>query len=92
MALKQRAYRPPPTICSLPWTAVETSPNGEARVCCLANDLITQPNGHPYNMQEHSLQEAFQSDYIHNGDLLLLSSFGAGFTWGSILIRWKLND
>ena len=39
-----------------------------------------------------ALNEAFQSDYIQNGDLLLLSSFGAGFTWGSILIRWKLND
>ena len=64
MALKQRAYRPPPTICSLPWTAVETSPNGEARVCCLADNLITQPNGHPYNMSEHSLQDAFQSDYM----------------------------
>ena len=64
MALKQRAYRPPHTICSLPWTGVETSPNGEARVCCLADNLITQPNGHPYNMQEHSLQEAFQSDYM----------------------------
>lgn len=64
MALKQRSFRPPKTICSLPWTAVETSPNGEARVCCLADDLITQPNGHPYNMQEHSLQEAFKSDYM----------------------------
>ena len=39
-----------------------------------------------------ALNEAFQNNYIHNGDLLLLSSFGAGFTWASILIRWKLND
>ena len=39
-----------------------------------------------------ALNEASQNNYIHNGDLLLLSSFGAGFTWGSILIRWKLND
>ena len=62
--LKRRTYKPPHTVCSLPWTGVETSPNGEARVCCLANDLITQPNGHPYNMQEHSLQDAFQSDYM----------------------------
>ena len=29
---------------------------------------------------------------IKNGDLLLLSSFGAGFTWGSILIKWKSYD
>ena len=39
-----------------------------------------------------ALNEAFQNNYIQNGDLLLLSSFGAGFTWGSILIRWKLYD
>jgi len=39
-----------------------------------------------------ALNEAFQNNQIHDGDLLLLSSFGAGFTWGSILIRWKLHD
>ena len=39
-----------------------------------------------------ALNEALQNNYIQNGDLLLLSSFGAGFTWGSILIRWKSYD
>ena len=25
---------------------------------------------------------------IQDGDLVLLASFGAGFTWGSVLLRW----
>ncbi|MEE8461724.1 MAG: beta-ketoacyl-ACP synthase III [Acidobacteriota bacterium] len=34
------------------------------------------------------LTEAHQQGRIKNGDLLLLASFGAGFTWGSVLLRW----
>jgi 3-oxoacyl-[acyl-carrier-protein] synthase-3 len=25
---------------------------------------------------------------VEKGDYLVMSSFGAGFTWGSVLIRW----
>ena len=34
------------------------------------------------------LSEASESGTIKSGDLLLLASFGAGFTWGSLLLRW----
>ena len=34
------------------------------------------------------LSEAAESGTIETGDLLLLASFGAGFTWGSLLLRW----
>ncbi len=34
------------------------------------------------------LSEAAESGTIESGDLLLLASFGAGFTWGSLLLRW----
>ena len=34
------------------------------------------------------LSEAAESGTIKSGDLLLLASFGAGFTWGSLLLRW----
>jgi len=34
------------------------------------------------------LTEAHQKGRIKKGDLLLLASFGAGFTWGSVLLRW----
>jgi 3-oxoacyl-[acyl-carrier-protein] synthase-3 len=34
------------------------------------------------------LAEAHEKGRIKKGDLLLLASFGAGFTWGSVLLRW----
>jgi 3-oxoacyl-[acyl-carrier-protein] synthase-3 len=35
-----------------------------------------------------ALDEAIKQNKIKPGDLVLLASFGAGFTWGSALIRW----
>ena len=35
------------------------------------------------------LAEAHQEGRIKKGDLVLLASFGAGFTWGSVLLRWN---
>ena len=34
------------------------------------------------------LDEAKELGRIKDGDLILLAAFGAGFTWGSMLIRW----
>jgi 3-oxoacyl-[acyl-carrier-protein] synthase III len=27
---------------------------------------------------------------VHDGDLLLLTSFGAGLAWGANLVRWTI--
>lgn len=35
-----------------------------------------------------ALTEALDEDRISNGDLLLLAGFGAGMTWGSVLLKW----
>ena len=35
-----------------------------------------------------ALDEALRQDKICSGDVVLLVTFGAGFTWGSALIRW----
>lgn len=35
-----------------------------------------------------ALYEAWQEGRIRDGDLVCLAGFGAGFTWGAILIRW----
>ncbi len=37
-----------------------------------------------------SLAEAHVAGKLKYGDLVLLASFGAGFTWGSILLRWTI--
>ena len=34
------------------------------------------------------LAEAQRDGRIEDGDLVLLASFGAGFTWASLLLRW----
>jgi 3-oxoacyl-[acyl-carrier-protein] synthase-3 len=36
------------------------------------------------------LSEAFENKQIKSNDLILLASFGAGFTWGSLLLRWEI--
>jgi 3-oxoacyl-[acyl-carrier-protein] synthase III len=35
------------------------------------------------------LSEAVECKRIQRKDLILLASFGAGFTWGSLLLRWE---
>ena len=35
-----------------------------------------------------ALDEALTAGRLAPGDLLLLTSFGSGFTWGSAAIRW----
>jgi 3-oxoacyl-[acyl-carrier-protein] synthase-3 len=36
------------------------------------------------------LAEAHQCGQLKKGDLVVLASFGAGFTWGSVLLRWGM--
>ncbi len=36
------------------------------------------------------LTEAHREGRIRKGDLVLLASFGAGFTWGAVLLRWGM--
>jgi 3-oxoacyl-[acyl-carrier-protein] synthase-3 len=36
------------------------------------------------------LSEAVENKTVIRNDLVLLASFGAGFTWGSLLLRWEV--
>lgn len=38
-----------------------------------------------------ALSEAYQLGKLKKGDLVVLATFGAGFTWGSSLIKWGLD-
>lgn len=38
------------------------------------------------------LSELHESGRIKKGDNLILSSFGAGFTWGAIYLKWNMNS
>jgi 3-oxoacyl-[acyl-carrier-protein] synthase-3 len=35
-----------------------------------------------------ALDEAYRSGRINRGDVILMSGFGAGLTWGTSLFRW----
>ena len=35
-----------------------------------------------------ALDEAYDQGKIKNDDLIVLASFGSGYTWGSIIIKW----
>jgi 3-oxoacyl-[acyl-carrier-protein] synthase-3 len=35
-----------------------------------------------------ALSEAWEQGKIKENDLIILASFGAGFTWGSVMMRW----
>jgi 3-oxoacyl-[acyl-carrier-protein] synthase-3 len=38
-----------------------------------------------------ALSEAFHQGKVHKDDLIVLATFGAGFTWGSALIKWGIE-
>jgi len=38
------------------------------------------------------LIEGFDQKRINRGDLILIAAFGAGFTWGGLLMRWGIRN
>jgi len=38
-----------------------------------------------------AMSEAYHDKLLQRGDWVLLSAFGAGFTWGSLLVKWVLD-
>jgi 3-oxoacyl-[acyl-carrier-protein] synthase-3 len=38
-----------------------------------------------------ALSEAYEQGKVARDDLIVLATFGAGFTWGSALIRWGID-
>lgn len=38
-----------------------------------------------------AMSEAWQEGKLDHGDRVVLSAFGAGFTWGSLLMTWTMN-
>ena len=39
-----------------------------------------------------ALARAWEAGRIHDGDLVLFTSFGAGLTWGATLVRWTVPE
>jgi 3-oxoacyl-[acyl-carrier-protein] synthase-3 len=39
-----------------------------------------------------ALDRAWRAGRIHEGNLVLFTSFGAGLTWGATLVRWTMPE
>jgi 3-oxoacyl-[acyl-carrier-protein] synthase III len=39
-----------------------------------------------------ALSEAYQEGRLDKGDLVLFATFGGGFTWGSSLLKWSMDN
>jgi MoaA/NifB/PqqE/SkfB family radical SAM enzyme len=48
----------------LPWISVETSPIGTVRPCCLAKDEIIDANGIKYDLNTHTVEQVYHSEYM----------------------------
>ena len=38
-----------------------------------------------------ALSETYRANKLQKGDWVVLAAFGAGFTWGSVLLRWAMD-
>jgi 3-oxoacyl-[acyl-carrier-protein] synthase-3 len=39
-----------------------------------------------------ALIDAVRADRLSDGDLILLTGFGAGMTWASAIVRWRVSS
>ncbi len=71
-------------ICTLPWIHMETTPMGEFRPCCLANEPIPNLN----ISKGDTLKDAFESDYMED----LRQQFLQGKQPETCSKCWSLED
>ena len=38
-----------------------------------------------------AMSEAYQDGMMQKGDRIVLSAFGAGYTWGRLLFKWAMD-
>jgi 3-oxoacyl-[acyl-carrier-protein] synthase-3 len=38
-----------------------------------------------------AMSETYRDNKLKKGDWVVMAAFGAGFTWGSVLLRWALD-
>ncbi|MCW5745754.1 MAG: SPASM domain-containing protein [Alphaproteobacteria bacterium] len=53
------------TFCALPFQHLCIGPEGTARVCCVAHDLVSE-HGAPMSLNIHTMDEIWNSAYMRN--------------------------
>jgi radical SAM protein with 4Fe4S-binding SPASM domain len=54
----------PDSFCFSPWAHLEIASNGEFKPCCVYKESITASNGIVYNINSHSVDEVYNSNYL----------------------------
>lgn len=54
----------PNTICMLPWTSLEATPQGTTRPCCLYDEEIVDDAGKVIWLKDSNLQDIYKSEYL----------------------------
>lgn len=54
------------TFCMLAWKHLQINPEGTAKICCRASGSITDSDGRPYSLYEHSVKDIWNSEYMQN--------------------------
>lgn len=62
-------------FCVLPFIHLATTTEGNCRLCCKVSktDVITDENGEPYNVNKHSIDEIWNSEYMRDVRMRLLN-------------------
>lgn len=53
------------TFCALPFQHLCVGPEGTARVCCVAHDMVSE-HGAPMSLNLHTMDEIWNSAYMRN--------------------------
>lgn len=60
-------------FCPMPFGSMHIDPNGQIKICCSDNENMADENGKPYNVQTHTLKEAWNSNHYKKIRLDFLS-------------------
>lgn len=64
--IENQAISLPESFCFSPWAHLEISSEGEFKPCCVYKESIKNTNGQPYNVNDHSVTEVYNSEYLTN--------------------------
>ena len=54
----------PSCLCNIPWRVLDVNLDGTVQVCCKATGKVVDLTGAPYNINDHSVNQIFTSDYM----------------------------
>jgi len=54
----------PQSFCFRPWAHLEISSKGEFRPCCVFKESVKNTNGDSYNINDHTVDEVYNSEYL----------------------------